>query len=358
MNTKHKKCLDYSLAFSAKEKMMIQDINKWLPDLIIDTHTHLTPSSCVEDIPPEIQKQMCATFTFLSIKESEKIKSDLYPNKEIISLRMAMPFKGIDHRNVNTYLSESSSIKNQSIFCGIPDDVDYTVNGMRSEKFKALKMYPFYFINPDGSIYQYFKPEILKEANDLSLPIILHLPTKVTSCLSQLEELLSTFPKLPVVLAHMGREREYSAELGGAYSILKEYPNLFIETSTIPSIDVFKSALENFGENRIIFGSDEPYNLIRATVVSLENKRQRFLTTYNYNWVDKEEQKKLSLQFPDKSSSLILMHFQNLYALKESLDQTFLSAQDRERVKNKIFSVNAANIFKIAISSISRNFHQ
>jgi len=350
----HEKCLDYSLAFSVEEKTMIQDIGKWLPGLIIDTHTHLTPSSCVEEIPVEIQKQMCATFTFLSIEESEKIKSDLYPNKEITSLRMAMPFKGINHRNVNTYLSESLSTINQSIFYGIPDDIDYTINEMRDEKFKALKMYPFYFINPDGSIYQYFKPEILKEANYLSLPIILHLPTKVTNCLNQLEELLNTFPKLPVILAHMGREREYTTELNKAYSILKEYPNLFLETSTILSADVFKSALENFGENRIIFGSDEPYNLIRATVVSLENKRQRFITTYNYNWVDEEEQKKLSLQFPDKTSSLVSMHFQNLYALKESLDQTFSSVQDRERVKNKIFFINAANIFKIAIPPISR----
>lgn len=357
MNIEHQKCLDYSLAFSLKEKQMIQDIGKWLPDLIIDTHTHLTPASCLEDVPSEIQKQMCATFTFLSNEESEKIKSDLYPNKEIISLRMAMPFKGINHRNVNSYLSESISANYQPVFYGIPDNIDYTINGMKDERFKALKMYPFYFVNPDGTIYQYFKPEILKEADDLSLPIILHLPTKVTNCLGQLETLLNTFTKLPVILAHMGREREYTTKLAKTYSILKEYPNLFLETSTVPSVDVFKSALENFGENRIIFGSDEPYNLIRATVVNLENEKQRFLATYDYNWVDKDEQKKLTLQFPDKSSSLILMHFQNLYALKESLDQSFLSIQDRERVKNKIFSVNAASIFNIPMLPISRNFY-
>lgn len=352
MNIEHQQCLDNSLSFSRKEKTLIQDIGLWLPNLIIDTHTHLTPSRYVEDVPIEINKQMCATFTFLSTDESERIKSSLYPGKEIISLRMAMPFKGIAHRGVNDYLYENSSDKNQPVFYGIPDDIEYTVTGMRNDKFKALKMYPFYFINPDGSIYQYFKPEILREASDISLPIILHLPTKITSCLDQLEELLNTFPKLPVVLAHMGREREYTPRLSQAYSILKDYPNLYLETSTVPSSDVFKTALENFGEDRIIFGSDEPYNLIRATVVSLEDKRQRFLTTYNYNWVDKEEQKRLSLLYPDKNSSLILMHFQNLCAMKEALSQTLSSDQDKERVKNKIFSVNATRIFDINVSSI------
>lgn len=351
MNKEHERTLKYSLNFPEKEKQMIQDLSKWLPDSIIDTHTHITPSSCVGQIPLEIQSQGSITFTSLSVEESEKIKSSLYPKtREIISLCMAMPIKGIDHRSANIYLSESLRPKDHPIFYGIPDDIDYTANGIKDKKFKALKMYPFYFAHPDGSIYQYFKPEILKEAANLEFPIILHLPTKVTACLDQLTDLLTRFPKLPVVLAHMGRERIFSEEVDKAYSILKAYPNLFLETSTAPSVDIFKSSFRHFGEDRVVFGSDEPFNLIRATVVELESGEQRYLTKYKYIWADMEEQKRLSLKFADKIPEISLMHFQNLYALWSAIDQNYSSDQDRERAKEKIFSTNAAKIFKITPS--------
>jgi len=335
------KYLEDSLSFTDKEKFLAKEFSEWLPNEIVDCHTHCNLREHVQEVDEEMFHQMISTFEGFSLDDSYRVEAAFFKGKTLKRLRFPFPFRGIDLKAANDYLSRNIKGLDKVALCGIPNDIDYTTSMLQTGKFAALKMYHQQFNPPSKQIYEYFPPKILKLAEKLSIPIILHLPKIITLCKDQLLDVVRTFPNLKISLAHLGLPHLVVPNLEKTYQEVAKYPNIHMDTAMVPSKDVIKMAFKAFGSKRIMFGSDEPINLVRSVVYQNPKLGQRIVTKYMYHWVDKNEHEKYK-KFAEGSTH---MHWPAIQAVKDVIEDLYPQEKQLE-VKNDIFNNNAAALFK------------
>ncbi|KKQ42244.1 MAG: hypothetical protein US60_C0021G0014 [Microgenomates group bacterium GW2011_GWC1_37_8] len=332
--------LEDSLSLTTKEALA-KEFSEWLPKEVVDCHTHCGLLEHVQEVDEAMFHQMISTFEGFSLEDSKTAESAFFTGKTLKRLRFPFPFRGIDMKAANEYLSSNVRDPDKVALCGIPNDTDYTNSMLRTGKFSALKMYHQQFNPPSKQIYEYFPPRILEVAEEVGVPIILHLPKMITLCKDQLLDVVSTFPNLKISLAHLGLPHLVIPNLEQTYEEFAKFPNIYMDTAMVPSRDVVKMALKTFGPKRIMFGSDEPINLVRSVVYQNPNLGQRIITEYMYHWVDKAEH--------DEYKNLALgsthMHWPAVQAIREAIEDLYPQERQSE-VKDDIFNGNATRFFK------------
>ena len=258
-----------------------------------------------------------------------------HPGKMIRSLRFAKTFRGIDHRAANLYLLEQSDAEDRVALYGLPDDPEYTIGMLAHSRVSALKMYYSYLEPPAMEIYQYFPKVILEEAQSRSVPIILHPPRRITMCLDQILTLAKDFPRLRVCLAHLSLTKSIVPGLEEAFAEITRLPRIYFDTALVPSAEVVEMALRVVGPERIMYGSDEPLNLIRSTPYVHPEKGERLATEYQYHWVDHIDYQ----MHKHLATGVTHAHWQALQAVKTAISS--LPDREQDMAKQKLFHNNA-----------------
>ncbi len=329
-------CLQYALAFTEKEKKLME-IHKLLPEKIIDCHAHCFLSEHA-DFKDAILNHPASTFSEFSLEQSRNLQGYLYPGHEITALRFSIPIQGVDFRKANRYLLENSSCLDKVAVCGIGDDIIYTTDILTDERVVALKMYNFSTVPPAEKIYDFFKPEILEHAQILGIPIIFH-PPKPIDMGGDFWKMLKDFPKLKVIFAHLGSPTGHSSLLEKIYAELSRHEQVYMDTSLATDYNVVVAALRFFDPARIVFGSDEPCNLIRARLYTNPHLGTRLITEYLYHWVDPDEHKK----YGSLAKGCIHLHWQAMKALVGAVKDLF--QKKRYTVMENVFYNTAKKLF-------------
>jgi len=277
---------------------------------------------------------MLSTFPSFSLEESREWHALLHPGKNIRSLRFPKTFRGIDHRAANLYLLEQSDVQDRIALYGIPDDPEYTIGMLGHTRVSALKMYYSYLEPPAVEIYQYFPKVVLEEAQGRDVPIILHPPRRITMCLDQILMLAKDFPYLRVCLAHLSLTKSVVPGLEEALTEIARLPRVRFDTALVPSAEVVAMALRIVGPERVMYGSDEPLNLIRSMPYVHPEKGERLTAVYPYHWIDSAES-----QYKHLATDATHAHWQALRAVKTAVSA--MPEKEQEAVKQKLFHDNA-----------------
>ncbi|MBM3272230.1 hypothetical protein FJY94_03055 [Candidatus Kaiserbacteria bacterium] len=339
MNIPVEKYLAHALSFTPQEMRLQYEFEAWLPDEIIDCHAHCNLREHVAYVSNRALAHMLSTFTYYSIEDSLRVRALLFRGKKVRSLRFPKTFEGINHRAANEYLLAESPSSDRIAVFGLPEDIGYTCGVLKHSRCSALKMYWSYVNPPAHLIYEFFRPEILEEAQTLDIPIILHLPRMIVHSLGDLLQLLQDFPRLRVVLAHLGLSKLMVPGLSDAYGAIAANGNVMLDTALNPSREVVSLAISCFGSERIMFGSDEPLNLIRSVAYAHPNRGQRIITEYPYHWVDPDEYR----DFAHLAAQATHSHWQAVGAIKEAISE--LRPSEQEATKRQIFHDNAHTFF-------------
>lgn len=327
--------LVYARSLTEKEYNLIEEFEEWLPDRIIDCHAHCNISEHVRFISERAYGHMLSTFPSFSLEESMEWQLLLHPSKIIRSLRFPKTFRGIDHKAANSYLLKESNEQDRVAIYGLPDDLTYTIRMLQHTGVSALKMYYSYLEPPAIEIYQYFPKAVLDVAQEKNIPIILHTPKRITMCLDQILRLVEDFPYLRVCIAHLGLTKSVVPELEKAFVAIARYPQIYFDTALVPSTEVVAMALRIVGVNRIMYGSDEPLNLIRSVPYIHPQRGERIVTEYPYHWIDLAEYK----QYKHLATGAVHAHWSALSAIKTAIS-TF-PKKEWEVLKQKVFHDNA-----------------
>jgi len=334
--------LKFALQFNEQEEALKDLFAKWLPDNIIDCHVHVGHPQQIDEPVRQVYNRPFCSFPGFDLKKSHEIKGLLYPGKKVSMLRFAWPFQGINHRGLNEYLMKECPPTDRIALCGIPTDIDYTVSLLSHERIVALKMYHFFFAPPAREIYQFFPKTVLETAQSRTLPIILHLPGTASNCMGQIERLVHDFPNLRVVLAHLGGYAESLKNLEWAYKFFARHKNLYVDTAMVFSSQALKIALNYFSEERILYGSDEPLNLLRVKMYQHPVLGFRLVSEYPYHWISPAEYN----NYRHLARNAVHAHWQTLLAIKEAIRD--LPEARQETTKKKIFFENSKKIFSFA----------
>ena len=178
------KYLEDSLTLTDREKKLVKVFSKWLPDQIVDCHTHCNLRDHVQEVDEEMYHQMISTFQGFSLEDSHRVEEIFFVGKNLKTLRFPFPFRGIDMKAANDYLLTNVKDPDKVALCGIPNDVDYTISMLRTGRFAALKMYDQQF-NPLLSKFTNIFHQNFRVSRKLGVPIILHLPKTITLCKNQ-----------------------------------------------------------------------------------------------------------------------------------------------------------------------------
>src|SRR5258708_3213084 len=331
--------LRYFFSLKAREVELRKFYIDWLPDEIVDCHVHTSLPMHVEWMDERTYHHMLSTFPSFSLEESAWCHEFFYGEKPVRALRFAKTYRGVNHRQVNDYLLKEVSPSDRVALYGLPDDIPYTVSMMSEPRVSALKMYYSYLSPPATEIYEYFPPPVLSDAQAPDLPLILHPPTNLAKTAGQVLQVQQDFPKLRIVIAHLGLSKLMIPGLREAFAAMARSETTYMDTSMNPSAEVVSAALSAFGIGRILFGTDEPLSLIRATVYYHPTLGERLITEDPYHWVDKDEHSSYS----HLAAGVIHAHWQQLEAIRQAIEG--LHPKERTAAKTAVFHRNAENVF-------------
>lgn len=332
---KREEYLEYASRMTTAELDLMKSLNDWLPNSIIDCHAHCNLQEHIHSIRLRDFNHMISTFPSFSLNESLYWNRLFHENKKIRTLRFSGVMYGTDHIKANAYLLDNSPADDKVALFGLPDDIEYTIRMLDHHRVSALKMYAAYFEPAARQIFDFFPKGVLEVAQNKNIPIILHLPLKISSCIGQILTLIACFPKLKICLAHIGLEEIVTNSLTQALKSVSQFSNVYFDTALVQSSDVIREAVKIVGPEKVMYGSDAPFNLIRSTTYINPELGWRLVTEHSYHWVNAEEHKSykhLALDVPHD-------HWQAIAAIRNGLSH--FSISDQSFMKQLIFHDNA-----------------
>jgi len=335
----YERYLSDALMLSAVEQARLAAALDCLPAEIIDAHTHVARSIDVVALSPSALTHVISTYPCYTLEDGRRARERLWPGKRVRALRMAYPIEGYRHRDINEYLVANANLYEDIVGgYGIPDDINYTLQLIDSGHIHALKMYYRYREPGVDRILDIFPAPILQQAQGCGIPIILHLPRPLPQCLDELIAVLDSFPQLTVVLAHLGGPggQRFDPIIVPAYERLARYSRVYMDTAFVLDADLIANALQLFGHERILFGTDEPLSLIRG-VNYLHPIHGHRLYAPEYHWSQDD-----APPTEMRRATPTLLHIQQVEAVLTALRSFSCDAV------NAVFYRNAAQLFGLA----------
>ena len=158
-------------------------------------------------------------------------------NDEIAAVANKFPSRIIPFGTINPWYEEESL-----------EEINRCIKVL---KLKGFKLHPWmtgFPINSD------LMDTMMREISRFDVPVIIHSGTPPWSEPLQIAELAYRFPKVKFIMAHMGITDLWKEAIDAA----RMCSNIWLETSGVPSLPI-KTAVEEIGSDRIVFGSDSPY---------------------------------------------------------------------------------------------------
>ncbi len=246
-------------------------IRDFLPDRIIDIHSHVTgPDEIIEGAPPPEfwAERVCPEGMNLpSLLESYLI---MFPGKDVKPVIFPMPSARFNPDRGNEYASrESARFGLYALLLSDPSlSAEELERKVEDGGFVGLKPYPSMAEKPPDrvEIYDYLPETHLELADERGWIVILHIPRpgRLTDPvnLRELMEIDERYPRAHVVVAHVGRA--YCPRYAEGLSDLEATENLLFDISANSNQTVFEHLIDHIGPRRIVFGSDMPISAMHA----------------------------------------------------------------------------------------------
>jgi uncharacterized protein len=226
--------------------------------MIIDAHCHLIPS----------QEGINIALGYMA--DAGVDHTVLVPGGMVPLLGMADFLRGRQALNTRAPDNEfvmSVFARNPRQFSGffhvdpsyhVPEDFDEAIGG----GFVGFKLSPL--VNRISYLSAEVK-ELCEYLVDRDMPVYTHIVMQGDASLDALGFLLQDFPKLKLILGHMG----FAGTDLSAMQLAMRFENVFLETSVGSFISI-REAVRRLGARRIIFGSEGPVHHVGAELKKIE----------------------------------------------------------------------------------------
>lgn len=332
------KYINFGLNLNEEEIEIRRQTIELTPKEIIDVHNHTASENETSNLHPRFYNDLVSTFPYFDISEHKVIDQHLWgENKKVKHVCFTFPFEGVDIKSGNSYIL-SNSTENLIPFYTIDNQRTNLDDLVNNPDWKGVKAYARQISPEATTISQFYTRDVLQIINRRGLPIILHLPNDLVHDHNELKELLSNYRDIKFIIAHMGFPNpERMADYNQALISLKR-ENLFFDTSWSNDSEAMRSVLKILGSDKLLYGSDQPLNLIRVKVVEHPILGSRVAVGCPYHWADLEEQQFYREKLDIQTDKLTTMHFQSIKAI--------MQATSNKTEINQIFYENAARILR------------
>lgn len=321
------------------DSMMVQKaVEGFVPSRVFDFHSHILNGAHFVEGADATYAQPSG---ILGMAEYDAAIQQLLPGREVGCLQFGFPRKDADFDTMNRWVAaETASRAGAYHLVVVPPDADPKVTAaqLSAPGCKGAKVYHLLTGRADSydCLIEDYAPEWLWEQLDaVSGVIMLHMvrdraiadPHNIAS----IRRLAVKYPRCRVVLAHMARSFCYRHGREGMNAVA-DLDNVFVDTSVVTETDAFRSALESFGPNRILFGSDYPCSSLRGRCVALAD---------SFYWLH-DHQDYAGLRRAGESMTLVGL--ESLLCLREACEDFGAVSSDLDA----IFRENAFRILNLS----------
>lgn len=222
--------------------------------MIIDSHVHIgTEDLLARPIPPEKRARPAFQDRMHNTVENQLARMD--ENGIDRAVVFGFPLEEVDRVRANEYVLSAAQAHPQRFipFMLVGDDTDYWLKrGARGFKQQNILYAPERF-----DLMRAYA--VMAEAGT---PMLIHFRAGPGwNVAEQARAILRRVPRLRLIVAHMGRHSPNTADgVEAALLGLRDEENVFFETSTVRTPAAIARAVELVGDDRVIFGSDYPFN--------------------------------------------------------------------------------------------------
>ena len=319
-----------------------QELKDFLPEKIIDIHTHVYAKKNKIALPLKNRRQVVWPSLVADENTGEQIQEMyrlMFPGKEVTPMIFSSIKRGQDFKLNNDYIAEiSQKYRFPALYYSRPEETKEELeDSVRQGGFLGLKSYlglsPEYLPEKEIRIFDFFPKHQLEPADRNGWIVMLHIPRdgrlgdKVN--LAQLLEIESRYPNLKLIVAHIGRAYTKN-DIGDAFEVLSSTKNMMFDFSANTNQYAMYRLLETFGTKRVMFGSDAPICRMRMKRITENNTYINVVPKGLYG--DESQDPHLRGVEGAEADALTFFLYETLRSFKRASEELGLSRQDIEAI--------------------------
>ena len=332
-----------------------EQLRDFLPDRMVDIHTHVWleryKAKKVHD-PVRSVTWPARVARDCSIEDLMETYRLMFPGKSVTPLIFGHVINNQDDIDGDArYLAKSAAKANcPALIWSHPRwSAEELEKRIKQGKFIGAKSYltlaPTYLPEKEIRIYDYFPHAQLEVLDRHGWILMLHIPRdgrlRDPVNLAQLLEIEERYPRMQVIIAHVGRA--YCPEdVGNAFKVLSKTRNMRFDFSANTNGMVFRRLIEAIGPKRILFGSDLPIARMRMRRICEKGNYVNIVPAGLYG--DVSGDKHMREVSGTEADKLTFFMFEELKAFRRAAKDTGLTRGDIEDV----FYNNAIAMFATA----------
>jgi len=258
-----------------------RELRGFLPSKLFDAHVHFFDTSClVPGTSFPAKHPYSKVDAVFGPSDYLTWAADALPGVEIAANGFGHPGFESDRDATAAY---AGSVSDNQQFFGMAliapsDSAESVRRRVVQNHLVGFKPYPDFVTGKpvaEATVNDMLPAAQMEVADALGLAIMLHIPRpgRLADPLNQTQmvELCDRYPNARIIFAHIGRAY-YLSNVVGYLDGIAACPNAYIDTAMINHEGVLEYAFRNYPRDRILFGADAPYALVRGKSVEINNQ--------------------------------------------------------------------------------------
>ena len=327
-----------------------EHLEDFVPSKIIDAHMHVDYSDHrVVSMTEEKKRQYWVNelTEMITPTEAKRYCGIVYPNREVSCVAFGYPSLEYDLEKSEQRLSEEMPSLEWSRLVVVRPQITGDELEALLDKPAVIGIKVYYDLigyDPssrdkylEASIFDFLPHHILEILDRRKKWVTLHVPKKDRlghpDNIREIKTIREKYPNIKLVIAHLGRCYTLT-HAKQAFEELASDEGLYFDNSAVLNPQVHQYALETFGPERILYGTDNPIFYMRGRR-QWQGDKYFNRTSYPFHFnTDRES--------PEVEASYTLYMYEALKAIKQACDKIGLSKKEIENV----FYNNAENLIQ------------
>jgi predicted TIM-barrel fold metal-dependent hydrolase len=327
-------------------------LEDWVPERVFDAHVHVNaPRFRLEEMTEQKRRQYWVNEVLepITAGQSDRCHRLVFPGREFTCLAFSFPVLEYDLEASNADLQRAVETYGWYRLAVVRPQWPAERIAAELEWPRTLGVKVYYALisrdatsrdkHLEASIFDFLPAHQLDVLDHYGAWVTLHVPKAARLAhpdnLAEIRQIRRRWPRVILVLAHLGRCYT-PPQAEEALPQLADDPGLYFDSSAVMHPEVLRRALELFGPERILWGTDNPILYMRGRQ-SWDGPRYVNHTSYPFHFNSRRETPEIEAQYT-------LYVYEALWALRQACRQRELTAEQIER----IFHGNAERLVGLA----------